>query len=368
MSSPDAAPTGDALCAAHSKGMLCNECSAGHYRVASGPEAGKCRSCREVDLESMAIASFVVFLVCAVLGSACFKAAFANRRARAVLQRAADWLHKTPAEEKHWWLDVLTTLWLMGQTITLFLRVEAVSVPLPFSWILVALDFLTLQPLASFFFSPCAFVSYRSTVVFTTLFPFLLAPIVTCLAFLYFLLRTATRLSGGWRAAMDDLKTTKAEVFGAAMRVYVVLLLMTHTTVPSPAFFIERGRRIVGGGSRVRALERLLWPQVCVTIFDHFHCKGPYQVGADFSRRRRRGHSLDRKTDDSRRRRDVDASRGAARQVPHGPRPREAGPRPGLLDFVRLAVVRGPQRLRGPDVLYLRRGSPGGRAACPLDR
>ena len=61
-------------------------------------------------------------------------------------------------DEEHWgwWKETAKTLWLTAQTCSLFLGVESVTIPAPFSWLISAMDFLTLGPLASFFFSPCA--------------------------------------------------------------------------------------------------------------------------------------------------------------------------------------------------------------------
>mgnify|MGYP004276570423 FL=1 len=59
-------------------------------------------------------------------------------------------------EHRRWWKETAKTLWLTAQTCSLFLGVESVAVPAPFSWLISAMDFVTLGPLASFFFSPCA--------------------------------------------------------------------------------------------------------------------------------------------------------------------------------------------------------------------
>ena len=59
-------------------------------------------------------------------------------------------------EHQRWWKETAKTLWLTAQTCSLFLGVESVHLPAPFSWLVSVMDFLTLGPLASFFFSPCA--------------------------------------------------------------------------------------------------------------------------------------------------------------------------------------------------------------------
>ena len=59
-------------------------------------------------------------------------------------------------EHRRWWKETAKTLWLTAQTCSLFLSVESVHIPAPFSWLVSAMDLVTLGPLASFFFSPCA--------------------------------------------------------------------------------------------------------------------------------------------------------------------------------------------------------------------
>ena len=59
-------------------------------------------------------------------------------------------------EHGHWWSETTRDLWLTSQTCSLFLDVESVAPPAPFSWLVSAMNFVTLGPLAAFFYSPCA--------------------------------------------------------------------------------------------------------------------------------------------------------------------------------------------------------------------
>ena len=128
-----------------------------------------------------------------------------------------------------------------------------VNIPAPFSWILAALDFLTLQPLASLFFSPCAFVDYKTTIVFVTMSPFLLLPVTIFMSLLYSLFDAARTL--GWRAAVkEDWSGLLSKSVDKGIDVYIVLVQMLFTTV-------------------------------CVSIFDHYHCKGPFVVGKGRTKR-----------------------------------------------------------------------------------
>ena len=133
-------------------------------------------------------------------------------------------------------------------------QVENVVVPPPFSWVVRVFDFATLQPLTALFFSPCAFVSYQTTLVFVTLVPFLLFPACQFFSFLCALGRGAKRLRGDWHAAAKDWRGALRESFYSGCHNYIVLALMVHTTV-------------------------------CVSIFDHFNCKGPYHVGSGRTKR-----------------------------------------------------------------------------------
>ena len=71
----DAAPVGDALCTGHAKGVGCNTCTANHYRIASGVDAGKCVSCNDADYKSIAIAVIGLSLVVAIFAGGCVKVA-----------------------------------------------------------------------------------------------------------------------------------------------------------------------------------------------------------------------------------------------------------------------------------------------------
>ena len=64
-----------------------------------------------------------------------------------------------------WWLRTLLMIWLMAQTQVIFLRIEDVSIPQPYSWIRRGFEFLTLGPVSEMFFVPCADVfDYYNTV------------------------------------------------------------------------------------------------------------------------------------------------------------------------------------------------------------
>ena len=69
------APAGDALCTGHAKGVGCNACTANHYRIASGVDAGKCVSCNDADYKSIAIAVIGLSLVVAIFAGGCVKVA-----------------------------------------------------------------------------------------------------------------------------------------------------------------------------------------------------------------------------------------------------------------------------------------------------
>ena len=73
-----------------------------------------------------------------------------------LVQKVKVYFRNIDEEHKRWWKETTKTLWLTAQTCSLFLGVESVHLPAPFSWLVSVMDFLTLGPLASFFFSPCA--------------------------------------------------------------------------------------------------------------------------------------------------------------------------------------------------------------------
>ena len=99
-----------------------------------------------------------------------------------------------------------------------------------------------MQPLASLFFSPCAFVDYTTTIVFFTLAPFLLLPVTMCFSLLYFVFRAAKNLGGDWRAAVqEDWRGLLSESLHWGMRVYVELVQLMFMTAPSGAFIHKRG-------------------------------------------------------------------------------------------------------------------------------
>ena len=104
------------------------------------------------------------------------------------------------------------------------------------------MDFVTLQPLASLFFSPCAFTDYITTIISFTLAPFLLLLVVMCLSLLYFVFRRAKDLGGDWRAAVqEDWRGLLRESLQSGLRIYIVLVQMMFMTVRSGAFIHIRG-------------------------------------------------------------------------------------------------------------------------------
>ena len=72
------------------------------------------------------------------------------------VKRVKAYFGEMDEEHRRWWKETAKTLWLTAQTCSLFLGVESVTIPAPFSWLVSAMDFVTLGPLASYFFSPCA--------------------------------------------------------------------------------------------------------------------------------------------------------------------------------------------------------------------
>ena len=106
-----------------------------------------------------------------VLLLAAFAAAFVlGRSDLPSVQKVKAYFRDMDAEHKRWWKETAKTLWLTAQTCSLFLSVESVHIPAPFSWLVSAMDLITLGPLASFFFSPCAssFAEWESMRVAST--------------------------------------------------------------------------------------------------------------------------------------------------------------------------------------------------------
>ncbi|KAH8069897.1 hypothetical protein JL721_5432 [Aureococcus anophagefferens] len=296
------AAAGDDLCRGDSKGVLCNACRAGHYRVASGGQRGKCLPCDAVSAESVALCLLMAF---AALGALARRAApraprAAKRRegtwrsllpaswrswgskrirpydadrkkrpsddaARAVVDAAAlavaeaaqaqqQWVRDTmeaaggqaatlakalrveqlylPSEHRRWYRETAKTLWLAGQVAVLFLKLEKVDIPRPFSWVVAGLEFVTLEPLTSLFFSPCAIFDHYTSVTLTTLVPVLFGVVAAAAAVGVFLFNPES----DWRAVRRRCGKN-----------YVTALLLFH-------------------------------PMVCIHIIGHFHCDGPFVV------------------------------------------------------------------------------------------
>ena len=130
----------------HPPGTLCNQCQSGYYLVASGERRGACEPCgTRVSRKAIALA---VLLLCLAAGYLLLRSDLpCARRAKAYFG---------DEERGRWWREQGKTLWLAAQTFTLFLGLEAVAMPAPFSWLVSAMDFATLGPFAALFFSPCA--------------------------------------------------------------------------------------------------------------------------------------------------------------------------------------------------------------------
>ncbi|KAH8075746.1 hypothetical protein JL720_10448 [Aureococcus anophagefferens] len=276
------AAAGDDLCRGDSKGVLCNACRAGHYRVASGGQRGKCLPCDAVSAESVALCLLMAFAALGALalvarrralgaaarrerregtwrsllpaswrswGSKRIKPYDADRKkrpsddaARAVVDAAAlavaeaaqaqqQWLY-LPSEHRRWYRETAKTLWLAGQVAVLFLKLEKVDIPRPFSWVVAGLEFVTLEPLTSLFFSPCAIFDHYTSVTLTTLVPVLFGVVAAAAAVGVFLFNPES----DWRAVRRRCGKN-----------YVTALLLFH-------------------------------PMVCIHIIGHFHCDGPFVV------------------------------------------------------------------------------------------
>ncbi|KAH8060658.1 hypothetical protein JL722_4771 [Aureococcus anophagefferens] len=276
------AAAGDDLCRGDSKGVLCNACRAGHYRVASGGQRGNPRRARarraapraprarrerrEGTWRSLLPASWRSW------GSKRIKPYDADRKkrpsddaARAVVDAAAlavaeaaqaqqQWVRDTmeaaggqaatlakalrveqlylPSEHRRWYRETAKTLWLAGQVAVLFLKLEKVDIPRPFSWVVAGLEFVTLEPLTSLFFSPCAIFDHYTSVTLTTLVPVLFGVVAAAAAVGVFLFNPES----DWRAVRRRCGKN-----------YVTALLLFH-------------------------------PMVCIHIIGHFHCDGPFVV------------------------------------------------------------------------------------------
>ena len=156
---------------------MCNQCRSGYYLVASGKQSGTCAPCSS-GMSPGAILGLQLGIV--LVGAAAYLLGRSDlacaRRVRAYFGEAVD-------QHRRWWEESLRELWLTAQTCSLFLNVAAVHVPAPFSWLVSAMDFLTLGPLAAFFFSPCAsFITHYASLTLTALAPLLLLALMTLCA------------------------------------------------------------------------------------------------------------------------------------------------------------------------------------------
>ena len=100
-----------------------------------------------MSIELIAVVAILLFLLLVVYP-------LSQRLSR--VKRIKAYFRDMDEEHRRWWKETAKTLWLTAQTCSLFLSVESVHIPAPFSWLVSAMDFVTLGPLASFFFSPCA--------------------------------------------------------------------------------------------------------------------------------------------------------------------------------------------------------------------
>ena len=122
-------------------------CRGGYYLVASGARRGACEACSSgVSIEAILL---VLFLLC------CLVAGYLLGRSDLQCVRNVK-AYIGDEEHWNWWKEQGKTLWLTAQTCSLFLDVETVAAPAPFSWLVSAMSFVTLGPLAAYFFSPCA--------------------------------------------------------------------------------------------------------------------------------------------------------------------------------------------------------------------
>jgi len=129
-------------------GTLCNQCQNDYYLVASGERRGACEPCSTASTETIVLVVLLHVILAAVF--------LIGRSDLPAVQKVKAYFRDMDEEHRRWWKETAKTLWLTAQTCSLFLAVESVTIPAPFSWLVSVMDFLTLGPLASFFFSPCA--------------------------------------------------------------------------------------------------------------------------------------------------------------------------------------------------------------------
>ena len=128
-------------------GTLCNQCQSGYYLVASGERRGACEACSTGSTKTYALVVILLLI---------FVVAYPLSQRLSRVKQVKAYFSDMDEEHQRWWKETIKTLWLTAQTCSLFLSVESVTIPAPFSWLVSAMDFVTLGPLASFFFSPCA--------------------------------------------------------------------------------------------------------------------------------------------------------------------------------------------------------------------
>ena len=117
---------GDALCARGAKGVLCNACRNGYYLDRLRRTCASCASSRG------ALTWVLVFLAAGL-------AAFAAGRRLYMKTQNAPELRASV----EWWFHAAVLFWYLGQTFAIFMRVEAIRLVPPLSWLLWVADVLT---------------------------------------------------------------------------------------------------------------------------------------------------------------------------------------------------------------------------------
>ncbi|KAH8063109.1 hypothetical protein JL722_2271 [Aureococcus anophagefferens] len=198
---------GDDLCAGHSEGVRCNECERGFYRGADGD----CFACGG---SSVALVAF--FATAAVLAAGAYA--------------ARPYVARVSFGHWDWWLTTALTLWYAAQSNVIFFKIEELSTPAPFKYVLDALDVLTFAWLKGLLFTPCnALFDYYSKIVAVTA-----APVA---GFALFLVAGATHAA----ARGGDL-AAKRGVVDAYLRFYVVVFIFEHFRCDGP-YELSPGRK-----------------------------------------------------------------------------------------------------------------------------
>ena len=129
-------------------GRPCEGKERGELARLLGERRGACEPCSTGSTKTYALLAILLFVL---LGAYPLSQSDLSR-----VKQVKAYFRDMDEEHQRWWKETAKTLWLTAQTCSLFLGVESVGIPAPVSWLGSAMDFLTLGPLASFFFSPCA--------------------------------------------------------------------------------------------------------------------------------------------------------------------------------------------------------------------